>query len=59
MRTDSKGIYEIAVHSINNQINNKLDKTQNAAASPITGIKYAQNDVRGVIPAKLTNHQKY
>ena len=23
MRTDSKGIYEIAVHSINNQINNK------------------------------------
>lgn len=44
-------------NQINNLNNNKLDKTQNAKASPITGIKYAESDTRGVIPAKLTSYQ--
>lgn len=43
-------------NQINNLNNNKLDKTQNATASPITGIKYA-TDVRGFRPAKLTSYQ--
>ena len=44
-------------NQINNLNNNKLDKTQNAKASPITGIKYAETDVRGIRPAKLTSYQ--
>ena len=44
-------------NQINNLNNNKLNKTQNATASPITGIKYAENNVRGFRPAKLTSYQ--
>ena len=44
-------------NQINNLNNNKLNKTQNATASPITGIKYAENNTRGFRPAKLTSYQ--
>ena len=53
--------YTTADTNLQNQINNlndnKLNKTQNATASPINGIRYAEYDVRGLNPAPLTSYQ--
>lgn len=50
--------YTDADTNLQNQINNKLDKTQNATASPINGIKYADHDdIIGLRPALLTDYQ--
>lgn len=53
--------YTNADTNLQNQINdlndNKLNKTQKAIASPITSIKYAESDVRGIRPAELTSYQ--